>query len=95
MFIGSYNLDPRSAAINTEAGIYVESPEIAAKVIDYMDEGIDPHNAYHVTLDDHGDLKWTINLNGEVIEYDKDPKSSWWQRFVAWLIQALPVEHQL
>ena len=48
-----------------------------------------------MTLDDHGDLKWTINLNGEVIEYDKDPKSSWWQRFVAWLIQALPVEHQL
>ena len=74
VFIGSYNLDPRSAAINTEAGIYVESPEIAAKVIDYMDEGIDPHNAYRVTLDDHGDLKWTIELSDEVIEYDKDPK---------------------
>jgi putative cardiolipin synthase len=95
VFIGSYNLDPRSAAINTEAGIYVESPEIAAKVIDYMDEGIDPHNAYRVTLDAQGDLKWTIDLNGELIEYDKDPKSSWWQRFLTWLIQFLPVEHQL
>ena len=95
VFIGIYNLDPRSAAINTEAGIYLESPEIAAKVIDYMDEGIDPHNAYRLTLDDRGDLKWTIDLNGEIIEYDKDPKSSWWQRFVTWLIQLLPVEHQL
>ncbi len=95
VFIGSYNLDPRSAAINTEAGIYVESPEIAAKVIDYMDEGIDPHNAYRVSLDDQGDLKWTIELGDEVIEYEKDPKSSWWQRLVAWFIQILPVEHQL
>ncbi len=95
VFIGSYNLDPRSAAINTEAGIYLESPEIAAKVLDYMDEGIDPHNAYRVTLDDNGDLKWTIDLNGEIVEYDRDPKSSWWQRFLSWLIQILPVEHQL
>ena len=27
VFIGSFNLDPRSAVINTEAGLYIESPE--------------------------------------------------------------------
>ncbi|MGD2100534.1 MAG: phospholipase D family protein, partial [Desulfobacterales bacterium] len=40
VFIGSFNLDPRAAEINTEAGIYVESPELARQVIAYMDEGV-------------------------------------------------------
>ena len=39
VFIGSMNLDPRSGDINTEAGLYIESPELAAQVIAYMDEG--------------------------------------------------------
>jgi putative cardiolipin synthase len=95
VFIGSYNLDPRSAAINTEAGLYVQSPKIAADVIDYMNEGIDPHNAYRVTLDDDGDLKWMIELDGQQIEYHTDPKSSWWQRLLVWFIELLPVENQL
>ena len=40
VFIGSLNLDPRSGDINTEAGLYIESPELAAQVIAYMDEGV-------------------------------------------------------
>lgn len=39
VFIGSLNLDPRSTDINTETGLYVESPELAAQVIAWMDEG--------------------------------------------------------
>ncbi len=42
VFIGSFNLDPRSADINTEAGLYVDSPELAAQVLAYKDEGIKP-----------------------------------------------------
>ena len=42
VFIGSLNLDPRSGDINTEAGLYIESPELAAQVISYMDEGVLP-----------------------------------------------------
>ena len=32
VFIGSFNLDPRSAVINTEAGLYIESPELAERL---------------------------------------------------------------
>ena len=42
VFIGSYNLDPRSANINTEAGLYVESPELAEQVAAFMEEGGQP-----------------------------------------------------
>ena len=44
LFIGSFNLDPRSANINTEAGLYVESPELAKRLQAYMDEGVRPEN---------------------------------------------------
>ncbi len=95
VFIGSFNLDPRSAAINTEAGLYVQSPALAAQVIEYMDAGIDAENAYRVLLDDNGDLRWIIEIGEHRLDYDRDPRSAWWQRLLAWLIRLLPIEHQL
>jgi putative cardiolipin synthase len=51
VFIGSFNLDPRSAVINTEAGLYIESPELAERLTAYMATGVVPANSYHVRLD--------------------------------------------
>jgi putative cardiolipin synthase len=95
VFIGSFNLDPRSSMINTEAGIYVESAELASQVIDYMDEGVSPHNAYRVLMDGDDALRWVIEIAGARVEYDKDPRSSWHQRWLAGLIRSLPIEKQL
>ena len=95
VFIGSFNLDPRSADINTEAGLYVESPEIARQVIEYMDEGVSAVNAYRVLVDDSRKLRWLIDIQGERISYTKDPNSTWLQRLLAAFIRSLPVEHQL
>jgi putative cardiolipin synthase len=95
VFIGSFNLDSRSAAINTEAGLYVESPEIARQVIEYMDEGVAPDNSYRVLVDDNGKLRWIINVGDERVDYSTDPKSTWLQRFLAALIRLLPVQKQL
>jgi putative cardiolipin synthase len=95
VFIGSFNLDPRSGSINTEAGLYVESPELAQQVIDYMDAGVSPENAYRVIVDDDGDLRWIVEIDGQRVDYDKDPMSTWWQRAVAKVVQWLPIEEQL
>ena len=95
VFIGSMNLDPRSGDINTEAGLYVESPELAAQVIDYMDEGVRPENSYRVLLDENGKLYWLTESGGREQRYDKDPHSTGMQRFVAGFIRMLPVEGQL
>jgi putative cardiolipin synthase len=95
VFIGSFNLDPRSADINTEVGLYVESSEIARQVIDYMDEGVSADNAYRVIVDDSGKLRWVIDIQGERISHTKDPNSTWLQRLIASFIRLLPVEHQL
>jgi putative cardiolipin synthase len=95
VFVGSFNLDPRSADINTEAGLYIESPELAAQMIAWMDEGVLPQNSYRVLLDEDGDLQWVTEYDGRQVRFDKDPESTGWQRFVAGFIGILPLEGQL
>ena len=95
VFVGSFNLDPRSADINTEAGLYVESPELAHQVIAWMDEGVLPENSYRVFLDAEGDLQWVAKQEGKTVRFDTDPESTVWQRFVSGFIGILPVESQL
>jgi len=95
VFIGSYNLDPRSANINTEVGLYVESPELAAQVLEYMDEGVRPENSYRVLLDEDGDLYWVTEVDGEEVRYYEEPETTFGQRFMSGFIMLLPIEHQL
>jgi len=95
VFIGSYNLDPRSSSINTEAGLYVESPELAGQVAAYLDEGVRPENSYRVLLDENGDLYWVTEIDGREVRYDQEPETTFGQRFMSGFIMLLPVEHQL
>ncbi|MEN8132823.1 MAG: phospholipase D-like domain-containing protein, partial [Pseudomonadota bacterium] len=95
VFIGSFNLDPRSGRINTEAGLYVESPELAAQVLAYMDEGVLPENSYRVLLDADGDLVWVTEVEGHEVRFHVEPETGLWERFMSGFIQMLPVENQL
>ena len=95
VFIGSLNLDPRSGDINTEAGLYIESPELAAQVIAYMDEGVLLEDAYQLLLDGDGNLYWVTETDGKIERYDHDPNSTAWQRAKVRFIRMLPVMNQL
>jgi putative cardiolipin synthase len=95
VFIGSFNLDPRSSDINTEAGLYVESPELAQQVAAYLDEGVRPENAYRLMLDEDGDLYWVTQVDGAEVRYYQEPQTSFGQRFMSGFIMILPVEDQL
>ena len=95
LFIGSFNLDPRSAHINTEAGIYVESEELSAQLLAYMKEGVSPENSYRLDLDNDGNLVWITLENGAEVRYYKDPHSTFGQRFLSGFIGILPIESQL
>ncbi len=95
VFIGSYNLDPRSADINTEAGLYIESPELASQLAEYMDEATRPENSYRVMLDAQGSLIWLAEVDGKQVQYHSDPESSPQRRFLAGLIGLLPIQDQL
>ena len=95
VFIGSFNLDPRSTLINTEIGVMIDSPEIARQVADFMDDGVDPGSAFRLTRDKNGDLAWTAEADGKKVEFDTDPETSFGHRFLLGVIGWLPIEGQL
>ena len=58
VFIGSMNLDPRSARINTEMGVFVYSPELAEGMARIIERDMSGENAWHVQMDEDGDIFW-------------------------------------
>jgi len=95
VFIGSFNLDARSSTINTEAGLYVESPVLAAQVAEYLDEGAGAEISYRVLLDEDDNLYWVAADDGKPLRYDTEPLSTPGQRFKARLYSILPIIEQL
>ena len=58
VFVGSMNLDPRSATINTEMGLFVDSPGLAGDMASIIRRDMSGANAWHVQLDGDGKLFW-------------------------------------
>ncbi len=94
-FVGSMNLDPRSARANTELGAIVESPELARELIRIID--IDRlQSAYRVRLSQNGGgLEWLSMDDDKEIILTSEPDSSGWLRFKAWLLGPLIPEELL
>jgi putative cardiolipin synthase len=95
VFIGSFNLDPRSAFLNTELVIVVESPALAAEVARYIEAGMQPSNAYRLGLDRHGDVVWTATEQGEAVYFTDEPHATFWRALIAKTLLLLPIEGQL
>jgi putative cardiolipin synthase len=75
-FVGSMNLDPRSQELNSEMGVVIDSEALAVQLAGIMERDMQPANAWHVTLDAHGDLRWTAD--GKPLT--RQPARSAWQR---------------
>ena len=58
IYIGTFNLDPRSANLNTEVGAVIENEELARQLTDSIERDIRPENSWETTLD--------FNPDGEV-----------------------------
>jgi len=94
VFVGSFNLDPRSLLINTEMGVLVRNRELAGQIAVMILEGMRPVNSYQLVLRD-GEVHWKVSTPDGVKYLDADPQTSWWRRFVAKMIALLPVTEQL
>jgi putative cardiolipin synthase len=95
VFIGSFNLDPRSAVINTEAGLYIESTELAERLTGYMATGVVPANSYRVLLDPNGEIVWETVKDGKTVRYQDEPETGFRRRLIAALWKLLPIDSQL
>jgi putative cardiolipin synthase len=76
VYIGSMNYDPRSAAINTEMGVFIDSRPLAAELSKIIARDIQPDNSWQVELSQDGKLIWRSSAG--VVH--RQPARSWWQR---------------
>ena len=94
-FIGSYNLDPRSAYLNTEMGVFFDHPGLAADLrAEYLHLAGAPMS-WKVGLDPGGDLTWLDAATDPPRLLQREPDAGRWRRFQAWMFRWLPLESQL
>jgi putative cardiolipin synthase len=93
-FVGSFNLDYRSAALNTEMGVLVQHPAVAREVAEEQERLMDPALSWKVELEG-GRVVWRDTVHGVPRTSHSEPGASFRRKLVAWLARVLPVEEQL
>jgi putative cardiolipin synthase len=59
VFVGSFNIDPRSVSLNCEQGVLVDSPELGRELQEKYQAATAGNFAWHLGRDAHGRLTWT------------------------------------
>jgi cardiolipin synthase C len=87
VFIGSLNMDERSAKINSELGLVMRSPEIAREVTSLLDD-LSTDGSYKLRLDDKGRVEWVAGEGSTQKVWHVDPATSRTER--VWLMMLAP-----
>ncbi|GAA4033504.1 phospholipase D family protein [Actimicrobium antarcticum] len=95
LFIGSLNLDARSARTNTEMGLVIDSPALAGELVTLMQADHD-ESSYRLRLSAKtGDLEWVAVDDGVEVIYTSEPDVGALFAFGLWLIAPLAPEDLL
>jgi putative cardiolipin synthase len=94
VFVGSFNLDPRSAALDTETVFVVQSPELAEQFLQAFATDFEWANAWRIApVAGKRDVAWVTEQAVPVVE-PHDPASAW-RRFVRAFESILPIRSLL
>jgi putative cardiolipin synthase len=98
VYVGSFNLDYRSALLNTEMGVVVENEALCARLYDdFVRRILDV--AYRVDLVREADgderLVWITREGEREVRYDREPDMGFFQKIYLGVLQLLPIEEQL
>ena len=93
VFIGSFNMNSRSAEVDSEMGLLIDSQEMGAQLTDLAYQRLE-EMAYRVALDERGRLRWHARIDGVEVVETSEPQASGWKRFLAFLLRIAP-ESQL
>ena len=94
VYIGSANLDPRSAHLNTEMGLLVESPALAEEIGRWFTCEIIP-NSYRLSLSATGKVQWIDERDDDPEPEQVEPGTSLFSRLLIRLLARLPIERFL
>ena len=100
LFIGSMNFDQRSAHLNTEIGLIIDSPELAQQAAARFKAMTSAPNSYALALlpRDGGrapGLLWRTEEDGRAVEYRTEPARGEGQRLQVELLSLLPLDDEL
>lgn len=94
IFVGSFNFDPRSAIYNTENGLMIRSPRLAAGLAALFDGHI-PAMAYEVRIGEHGRLEWVAHDGAETRVLRREPGLTTMRALGLRMLSWLPFEKLL
>ena len=100
IFVGSMNFDQRSMHLNTEIGLLIDSPELGQELARRFEAMVQPANAYEVKLQPgpsagRQQLIWRTLQDGQMIDLQKEPQRSAWQKFNVRFLSLLPLDSDL
>jgi putative cardiolipin synthase len=94
VFVGSFNLDPRSAELDTETVFVVQSPELAEQFLQAFATDFEAANAWRIgRVNGKDNVAWITEQPVPVVE-PHDPASRW-RRFVRSIEKILPIRSLL
>jgi phosphatidylserine/phosphatidylglycerophosphate/cardiolipin synthase-like enzyme len=94
VFIGSLNMDARSARTNSELGLVIRSPEIARQVTSLLDD-ISADGSYRLQLDENEHIVWSSGEPGAERFWHTDPETTRMQRFLLRILAPFAPEELL
>jgi putative cardiolipin synthase len=92
------NMDRRSALLNTEQGIVVDSPALAKAVAQFFATVTQPANAWRLALEDKGgdggggQVLWVSEKDGKPETLDHEPEVGPLKRTELILFKLLPID---
>ena len=95
VFIGSMNLDPRSASKNTELGVIADAPDLAKEVLRVIHIS-KLQSAYRLAFAGDGEtLSWLTMDDDKEVVLLTEPDTDWWTRVRTVLFAPFVPEEQL
>jgi putative cardiolipin synthase len=92
IFVGSFNFDQRSALLNTEMGLVIDSPVLAGRLATQFDTKI-PMLSYEVVNGANGHCpEWIERTSAGEVRYDVEPGTTAGQRAGVQFLEMLPIE---
>ncbi len=92
LFVGSMNLDARSAVANTELGMIIDSPALTKEVLRMMRSA---NVSFHLRLSPAGEIEWVEHENGQEIVHTTEPNLGFWARLKLFFLSPLVSERLL
>lgn len=95
VYVGSFNLNPRSSNLNTETALIVYSPALAERIAGDIEENMQPENSWQVKLNDAENLEWHARTGDQDSVVTHEPGTSILIRFKTYIFSLFPVEKYL